>query len=170
LGTIYSDVYGDTTILAAHSGTFGGKPSLFGSNIDFYLRKTGDSMLNLNSGSEKAEKLVGKTAFLCQTEAGKMTKLTAYDTSIPCPGQQLELKIVAVSLVSRDLVSDYEANFLNLRSWLASVQPNSGFDLLDPKNGFLLVTCVGKYPDQVAIGGVPNYDYNRLVIGFEIVK
>jgi hypothetical protein len=67
-------------------------------------------------------------------------------------------------------VSDYEANFLNLRSWLASVQPNSGFDLLDPKNGFLLVTCVGKYPDQVAIGDVPNYDYNRLVIGFEIVK
>ncbi len=166
-GNIYS-VLGDTTVLQAHSGTVYGLPELFASNLDLYLRK-GDNYLNLAEGQTKLEGLIGKTAFICQTEAGGMDKFAVYDANQPCPGKQLELKIIAASLVPSALVDDYKAHLLSLRSWLITNMPEADFASLNPKTGFLLITCIGRYPDQGWIEGLPDYDYNRLVIGFEIV-
>lgn len=169
LGTIYS-ILGDTTILSAHSGTLNNKPSLFASNIDFHLRKSDGLKLSFADGQAKAKSLVGKTAFICQTSAEVMDKFSLYDVNLPCPERQLELKIVAVSLIPQEKVADYNNHFLGLRNWLIFDMAETSFAYLNPKTGFVMVTCVGKYPDQEEASKIPSYDFNRLVIGFEIVN
>lgn len=167
-GTIYS-ILGDTTVLGAHSGTVYGNPFLFASNVDLYLRKGDNSSLKLAEGVEKTNGLIGKTAFLCQTEAGVMEKFSPYDSTQPCPGVQVELKIVAAALVQEPMVNDYSNNLVTLRSWSITNYPEAKFADLNPDTGFVLITCVGRYPDQPILSGVPDYEYNRLIVGFEVV-
>lgn len=160
---------GDTTMVLAHSGTWNGKPVLFGSALDLYLRKNKGVYFNLATGKEMVADLVGKTAFLCGTELDEDKKFTEYDATKPCPDIQLELKIVSAALLPQSKYGDYVDNFLTLRRYLVENDPESGFDHLNPKTGFVYVTCLGKYPDQPAVANVPAYDYNKVILGLEVV-
>jgi len=168
-GTIYT-VLGDTTVIGAHSGTIYGSPILFASNIDLYLRRDGQKVFGLDEGLANTAGLIGKTAFFCQTTVDMAKKLRQYDPSAPCVGVQQELMIVAVGLVQEPLVEEYGQHLTSLRSFMIANAPEANFELLNPKTGFVLITCVGRYPDQPVLSGIPDYEYNRLVIGFEVVR
>ncbi len=167
-GTIYS-LLGDTTVIRAHSGRLNSNWNLFASNLDLYLRNSSDGTgLYLADGESKMQRLIGTTAYLCQSDTS-IEPFTFFDPTKGCPGEILELQLVAGAIVTRERVAEYDLALLNLKSWMMINYPGHGFEDLDPANGFILITCVQKYLDQPSIDGVYPI-YNRVALGFRIVE
>jgi hypothetical protein len=168
LGTIYS-LLGDTTVIRAHSGQIYSKSILFASNLDLYLRiSSPGSELSLAEGQQKLQKLIGTTAYLCQSN-DRIEPFTFFDPTAGCPGEKVEIQLVAGVIIPRDRVADYDLALLKLKSWLETNYPGMGFEKLDKRDGFLLISCIQKYMDQPNIEGLFPV-YNRIALGFRIVK
>ncbi len=170
-GTIYT-ILGDTAIVVAHSGQRNHNWDFFASGIDRYLRAYDESSLSTNDsiiladGVTRLEGFFGSTAYLCQSEE-KVEPFTPFEK---CPGSVVKLKLVTGVVVPEELVGEYGDNFNNLRSWLMVKFPEAGFDRITSDRGFLFVTCLQKYADQPSVEGVHGYEYNRVVLGFEVIK
>jgi hypothetical protein len=167
-GTIYS-LLGDTTVIRAHSGRLNFAWNLFASNLDLYLRMDSEGRgLSVAEGESKLQQLIGTAAYLCQSDIS-IEPFTVFDPTKGCPGEILELQLVAGAIVTREKVADYDLALLSLRSWMMANYPGHGFEDLDPASGFILITCVQKYADQPSIDGVYPI-YNRVALGFRIVE
>lgn len=111
--------------------------------------------------------LIGKTAYLCQGEAGEVSFLSDYDPTKPCSGKMIELEIVAAVLVPHEDLEAYDEAIVEINGWLTKQYPDSGFESLGQENGWILRFCVGKLSDQTS-DGTPGYLYNRGILGFVI--
>jgi len=166
-GIVYSYL-GDVTTTWAHSGINIYGQRYFATNLDIYIRKNEDSKtMSLSEATARADSLKGMTAVLCQDESGKVKPLSDFDALGECPGKQVQMEIVAVAVIPREMVDGYDSTILDLNQWLMDNFPEAGFDQLGKEDGWLVRFCIGKLSDQVS-DGTPSYEYNRGVIGFKI--
>ena len=166
-GVIYSYL-GDVATTWTHSGINMYGQRYFATNIDLYIRKNEDNKtVNLSEATARADSLKGLTAVLCQIESGEVEPLSDFDALEECPGKQIEMEIVAVAVIPREMVDEYDSKILDLNQWLMDNYPEAGFDQLSKEDGWLTRFCIGKLSDQVS-DGTPSYEYNRGVIGFKI--
>lgn len=166
-GIIYS-YSGDVTTTWAHSGINMYGQRYFATNIDLYIRKNEDNKtMSLSEAAARADSLKGLTAVLCQAESGEVEPLSDFDALEECPGKQIEMEIVAVAVIPREIVDEYDSKILDLNQWLMDNYPEAGFDQLSKEDGWLTRFCIGKLSDQIS-DGTPSYEYNRGVIGFKI--
>lgn len=167
-GVIFSYL-GDVLATYAHSGTgVGGSPYYFATNLDFYIRKTAENKtVSLPEALVKAESLKGTTAYLCQAPSGSVAYLSNHDANSQCPGNEIELELVAVAIVPHEMMPEYNLAIYDIGSWMSLYFPDSGFDKLTRDNGWLISFCVGRFSDQ-ADDGTPWYSYNAGVIGLKV--
>lgn len=167
-GVIYSYL-GDVLTTWAHSGIRKvDEQYFFATNWDLYVRKSPENKtLSLAEAEEKADSLKGITAYLCQAEPETIAFLSDHDANSQCPGEEIELEVVALAIVPHEKIPEYDEAIVELNSWLVSNYPDAGFEKLNRDNGWLIRFCIGKFSDQVSDGS-PWYLYNAGVIGFRI--
>ena len=167
-GVIFSYL-GDVLATYAHSGTgVGGSPYFFATNLDFYIRKTAENKtVSLPEALAKAETLRGITVSLCQAPSGTVAYLADHDANSVCPGEEIELELVAVAVIPHEMMPEYNLAVYDIGSWMSLNFPDSGFDKLTRDNGWLISFCVGRFSDQ-ADDGTPWYSHNAGVIGLKV--
>lgn len=164
-GIVYSYL-GDVAATWAHSGISMTGQRYFASNIEMYLRKSAEGKtLKMSESQEKAQALIGSSAYICQQESGEVSFLTDFNGE--CVGEKVELELVAAAIVPHEKMAGYDGAVLNIRQWMEDNFSEGGFDRLTKENGWIIRFCVGKFSDQTP-DDTPWYLYNRGVLGFRI--
>ncbi len=173
-GTVFTIKAEDgTPVMFVHSGQVWHKWVLFGSTLDWYARHDSQgNEIRLSDALAKVEAMRGSTAVLCQVDSPKDFPIW-FDGY--CQGIAVNLKVSAAALVLEGQVDQYsEALSVNPIAWLTSMlfdprtgKANNAFMFINPNNGFLLSTCVQRYPIDEAANGRDDVEFNRLAIWFE---
>lgn len=176
-GSIFTiKAYDGTPVMLVHSGQISHKWVLFGSTLDWYVRHDElNNEIRLSEALAKVDALKNSEVVLCQLEDAKIEFPVWFDGN--CEGVLLRLRISAAALILEDQVDQYSAAFdSEPLSWLSTslYDPRGGmvsdaFWFVRKGGGFLLSTCVQRFVlDQADKAGVPDYEFNRLAVWFEV--
>lgn len=167
-GTVYSHL--DSSLLATwiHSGRLK-RGDLFAWSLEKAVYYEKGAIVRLSEGHKLAEQLIGSQVILCQSnDPNSPAPLAVFDPNV-CPGNQVRFMVSAVALVEQSHVKGYDGAAGSTVSWLSD-NGFAGFDQLVPGKSWLVQTCVSKYTDQKSKKAIPDYQYNRLVLGLTLVQ
>lgn len=168
-GTIYS-LQRQFPMLLGHSGSLKGGKDLFAEALNKAVAYDANSQLvNLAKGKVVARQLIGSEVVLCQSRSPNDPKpLERFNPADGCPGEQVRLVVTSATLLVQDKVAEYEGAVRYEQLWLLANEPQGKFERMVPGKSMFFLTCVTRLADQPALKSVPDYGYNRLLLGLTV--